>query len=73
MINEPGFRENLWRRFEGAVDAFQDTDREVLPKDAWRFILYFANQAKRPVHPAAARSAARRARSTPRSTGRSAG
>ena len=48
MINEPGFRENLWRRFEGAVDAFHDTDREVLPRDAWRFILYFARQAKGP-------------------------
>ena len=48
MINEPGFRENLWRRFEGAVDAFHDTDREVLPATAWQFILYFARQAKGP-------------------------
>ena len=35
----------------GAVEAhrpFHDTDREVLPEDAWRFILYFAKQAKGP-------------------------
>ncbi|MBE7185753.1 MAG: ABC transporter ATP-binding protein [Methylobacterium mesophilicum] len=30
------------------IDPFHDTDREVLPKDAWRFILYFAAQAKGP-------------------------
>src|SRR5919109_31325 len=41
-------RDRMWRSFEGAVDPFHDTDREVLPEDAWRFILYFANQAKRP-------------------------
>jgi hypothetical protein len=33
---------------EGAIDAFQDTDREVLPDTAWQFILYFARQAKGP-------------------------
>ncbi|MBX3598150.1 MAG: ABC transporter ATP-binding protein [Rhizobiaceae bacterium] len=38
----------LFRRFEGAVDPFQDTDREVLPDSAWQFILYFARQAKGP-------------------------
>jgi ATP-binding cassette subfamily B multidrug efflux pump len=43
-----GFRERLWRRFEGALDAFRDTDREVLPREAWQFILYFARQAKGP-------------------------
>ena len=42
------FRERLWRRFEGALDAFRDTDREVLPREAWQFILYFAGQAKGP-------------------------
>ena len=41
-----GLRDRLWRSVEGAIDPFQDTDREVLPEDAWRFILYFANQAK---------------------------
>ena len=40
------FRDRLWRSVEGAIDPFQDTDREVLPEDAWRFILYFANQAR---------------------------
>jgi ATP-binding cassette subfamily B protein/ATP-binding cassette subfamily B multidrug efflux pump len=30
------------------VDPFQDTDREVLPASAWRFILYFARQATGP-------------------------
>ena len=47
-MNEDGFRERLWRRAEGAVDPFQDTDREVLPTNAWAFILYFARQAKGP-------------------------
>ena len=41
-------RDRLWRRVEGVIDAFQDTDREVLPENAWRFILYFAKQAKGP-------------------------
>lgn len=36
----------FFRRFEGAVDPFQDTEREVLPDSAWQFILYFARQAK---------------------------
>jgi ABC-type multidrug transport system fused ATPase/permease subunit len=38
--------DRVWRTVEGAIDPFQDTEREVLPEDAWRFILYFANQAK---------------------------
>ncbi|RFC67619.1 ABC transporter ATP-binding protein [Mesorhizobium denitrificans] len=38
----------FFRRFEGAVDPFQDTEREVLPDSAWQFILYFARQAKVP-------------------------
>jgi ABC-type multidrug transport system fused ATPase/permease subunit len=41
-----GFRDRLWRSVEGAIDPFHDTEREVLPDDAWRFILYFANQAR---------------------------
>ncbi|MEP9389531.1 ABC transporter ATP-binding protein [Mesorhizobium sp. KR9-304] len=47
-MSDGDFRERLWGRFEGAIDAFHDTDREVLPKDAWQFILYFAKQAKGP-------------------------
>ena len=43
-----GFRDRIWRSVEGAIDPFHDTEREVLPDDAWRFILYFANQAKGP-------------------------
>ena len=43
-----GFRDRVWRSVEGAIDPFHDTEREVLPDDAWRFILYFANQAKGP-------------------------
>ena len=43
-----GLRDRLWRSVEGAVDPFQDTDREVLPADARGFILYFAKQAKGP-------------------------
>ncbi|MEW9836793.1 ABC transporter ATP-binding protein [Mesorhizobium marinum] len=47
-MSERDFRERLWGRFEGAIDAFHDTDREVLPDTAWQFILYFARQAKGP-------------------------
>jgi ATP-binding cassette subfamily B multidrug efflux pump len=41
-----GLRDRMWRSVEGAIDPFHDTEREVLPDDAWRFILYFANQAR---------------------------
>jgi len=41
-------RSRFWSRFEGAIDPFQDTDREVLPQTAWGFIVYFAMQAKWP-------------------------
>ncbi|MGB3391398.1 MAG: ABC transporter ATP-binding protein [Pseudaminobacter sp.] len=47
-MEERGLRDSLWRKAEGWVDPFQDTDREVLPANAWRFILYFARQAKGP-------------------------
>ena len=47
-MREGGFRNILWRRVEGTIHPFQDTDREVLPESAWRFILYFARQAKGP-------------------------
>ena len=42
------FFDRLWRKAEGIIDPFGDTDREVLPRDGWRFILYFARQAKGP-------------------------
>lgn len=41
-------RERLWRKVEGSIDPFQDTDREVLPANAGAFILYFARQARGP-------------------------
>ncbi|MGN6763927.1 MAG: ABC transporter ATP-binding protein, partial [Rhizobiaceae bacterium] len=40
--------DRLWRKAEGVIDPFGDTDREVLPREGWRFILYFARQAKGP-------------------------
>lgn len=40
--------ERLWRRLEGVIEPFADTDREVLPTEAHKFILYFAKQAKGP-------------------------
>ena len=47
-MSDDSVRDRLLRRAEGVIDAFQDTDREVLPENAWRFILYFAKQAKGP-------------------------
>lgn len=47
-MREGDFRDIFWRRVEGTIQPFQDTDREVLPESAWRFILYFAQQAKGP-------------------------
>jgi ATP-binding cassette subfamily B protein/ATP-binding cassette subfamily B multidrug efflux pump len=41
-----GIGERMWQRAEGVIDPFVDTDREVLPREALRFILFFANQAK---------------------------
>lgn len=43
-----GVRERLWRRAEGVIDPFADTDRAVLPTGALDFIVYFARQAKGP-------------------------
>ncbi len=45
-MTSDGFTDRIWRSVEGAIDPFHDTDREVLPQDAWKFIFYFANQAK---------------------------
>jgi ATP-binding cassette, subfamily B, multidrug efflux pump len=47
-MKEKGLLERMWQKVEGWVDPFHDTDREVLPSNAWRFILYFAMQAKGP-------------------------
>ena len=47
-MTDTGSRDSVWQRFEGVIDAFHDTDREVLPATAWEFILYFAKQAKGP-------------------------
>ncbi|MFU0507105.1 ABC transporter ATP-binding protein [Pseudaminobacter sp. NGMCC 1.201702] len=47
-MRDEGLRDRLWRKVEGSIDPFHDTDREVLPASAWRFILYFARQAKGP-------------------------
>jgi ABC-type multidrug transport system, ATPase and permease components len=41
-----GFWDRFWSRAENAIDAFGDTDRPVLPREAARFILFFALQAK---------------------------
>ncbi|WP_157017014.1 ABC transporter ATP-binding protein [Mesorhizobium xinjiangense] len=38
----------LWRRVERVIDPFHDPGRDVLPRDAWSFIVYFARQAKGP-------------------------
>ncbi|MBL8582320.1 MAG: ABC transporter ATP-binding protein, partial [Rhizobiaceae bacterium] len=38
----------IWNAVEGAIDPFHDTDRAVLPATAWRFIVFFASQAKWP-------------------------
>ncbi len=44
--DQAGAGERMWRRVEGVIDPFADTDRDVLPRGALRFILFFANQAK---------------------------
>ncbi|TWG97130.1 ATP-binding cassette subfamily B protein/ATP-binding cassette subfamily B multidrug efflux pump [Mesorhizobium sp. J18] len=48
MRSEAGFRERLWRSAEEVIDPFGDTERDVLPKTAHEFILFFAGQAKWP-------------------------
>ncbi|RIK86815.1 MAG: multidrug ABC transporter ATP-binding protein [Hyphomicrobiales bacterium] len=45
---DDGFAERIWRRAEEVIEPFADTGREVLPRDAWAFILFFARQAKGP-------------------------
>ena len=48
MNERSGISERLLRRAEAVIDPFGDTDRAVLPKRAWSFILFFARQAKWP-------------------------
>jgi ATP-binding cassette subfamily B protein/ATP-binding cassette subfamily B multidrug efflux pump len=38
----------MWRKVEGVIDPFRDAGRDALPREGWRFILYFARQAKGP-------------------------
>jgi ATP-binding cassette subfamily B protein/ATP-binding cassette subfamily B multidrug efflux pump len=45
---DDGFAERIWRKAEGVIEPFADSEREVLPRDARAFILYFARQAKWP-------------------------
>ena len=45
---DDGFAERIWRRAEEVIEPFADTGREVLPRDAWQFIVFFARQAKGP-------------------------
>ncbi|MBN9070073.1 MAG: ABC transporter ATP-binding protein, partial [Rhizobiales bacterium] len=40
--------DTIYRPFERVIDPFRDTDRAVLPDTAWRFLLYFAAQARVP-------------------------
>ncbi len=48
MTDTKTLQDRFYAPFENVVDAFSDTDREVLPRDAWQFILFFARQAKFP-------------------------
>ena len=48
MAESKTIGERIYAPFEDVVDAFADTDREVLPRDAWQFIWFFANQARFP-------------------------
>lgn len=45
---DDGFAERIWRRAEGVIEPFGDTEQDVLPRDAWQFILFFARQARGP-------------------------
>ncbi len=45
---DDAFAERIWRKAEEVIEPFSDTGREVLPRDAWQFILFFARQAKGP-------------------------
>jgi len=48
---DPAYRDTdhpVWNRVERFVDPFEDTDRDVLPQNAWQFIAYFARQARWP-------------------------
>ena len=48
---DPAYRQidhAVWNRVERFVEPFEDTEREVLPRNAWQFIFHFARQAKWP-------------------------
>ena len=47
-MTETTISDRLYGPFENLVEAFGDTDREVLPRDAWQFIVFFAKQARFP-------------------------
>lgn len=45
---DDGFAGRIWRRAEEAIEPFADSEVEVLPRDAFAFILFFARQARGP-------------------------
>src|SRR5690606_21305679 len=45
-VDDKGDR--IWGLAERLIDPFADTEREVLPREALSFILFFARQAKLP-------------------------
>jgi len=48
---DPDYRRTdhpVWNQVERFIEPFGDTDREVLPQNAWQFIAYFARQARGP-------------------------
>lgn len=47
-MNEKRPLDALWNKAESVIDPFSDGSRDVLPRSAWRFIIYFARQAKVP-------------------------
>ena len=49
MNERPDKEDNpIWSLAESHIEPFVDTDREVLPRDAFAFIAFFARQAKGP-------------------------
>lgn len=45
---DDGFAGRIWRRAEEVIEPFADSEVEVLPRDAFAFILFFARQARGP-------------------------
>jgi ABC-type multidrug transport system fused ATPase/permease subunit len=48
IAQKPHLSERAWRSVENVIDPFADSDRAVLPKTAFGFILHFARQAPGP-------------------------